>query len=92
LRKKGEGATAAANLLNRKTVTEKNELLFQHDVNFNDLPNWQKRGVGLYWETYEKEGFNPKLDRKEKTERRRIKADIELPMGDKYSDFIKKLI
>jgi tRNA(His) guanylyltransferase len=92
LRKKGERATAAANLLNNKSIAEKNELLFQHSINFNDLPNWQKRGVGLYWETYEKEGFNPKLDRKEKTERRRIKVDLELPMGNKYSDFIRELI
>jgi tRNA(His) 5'-end guanylyltransferase len=22
-------------------------------VNFNDLPNWQKRGSGLYWEDYD---------------------------------------
>ena len=66
LRKKGQQATAAANFLNKKSVAEKNELLFQHGINFNDLPNWQKRGVGLFWETYEKEGFNPELNRTEK--------------------------
>lgn len=92
LRKKGEKATAAANLLNKKSVAEKNELLFQHGINFNDLPDWQKRGVGFYWELYEKEGFNPKLNRTEKTERHRIKVDLELPMGDEYSDFIRKIM
>jgi tRNA(His) guanylyltransferase len=92
LRKKGEKATAAANLLNKKSVAEKNELLFQHGINFNDLPDWQKRGAGLYWELYEKEGFNPKLNQTVKTERRRIMVDLELPMRDEYSDFIRKVI
>jgi tRNA(His) guanylyltransferase len=40
-------------------LAAKNELLFQNGVNFNDLPNWQKRGVGLYWETFEKQGVIP---------------------------------
>jgi tRNA(His) 5'-end guanylyltransferase len=26
---------------------EKNELLFQYGINFNDLPAWQKRGAGI---------------------------------------------
>jgi len=29
------------------SIAGKNELLFQHGVNFNDLPLWQKRGIGL---------------------------------------------
>src|SRR5688572_10797788 len=41
------------------TVAEKNELLFQNGINFNDVPNWQKRGIGMYWEEYEKPARNP---------------------------------
>jgi len=92
LRKKGEKATAAANFLNRKSVAEKNELLFQHGINFNDLPNWQKRGMGLYWEIYEKEGYNPQLNKMVKTERLQIKVDLDLPMRDEYSEFIREMI
>jgi len=92
LRKKGEKATAAANFLNRKTVAEKNELLFQHGINFNDLPNWQKRGMGFYWETYEKAGYNPRSSEMVKAERRQIKVDLDLPMREQYSDFIRKMI
>lgn len=29
------------------SVSQKNELLFQYGINFNDLPNWQKRCVGF---------------------------------------------
>ena len=28
----------------------KNELLFQKGINYNDLPGWQKKGVGVYCE------------------------------------------
>jgi tRNA(His) 5'-end guanylyltransferase len=46
-----------------QSVGYKNELLFQNGINFNDVPTWQKRGTGVYWETFQKEGFNPKLGR-----------------------------
>ena len=49
---------------------------------------WQKRGVGLYWESYEKEATNPKTGKRGTAQRRRIKADLELPMKDDYSSFI----
>ena len=82
-------ATAA---LKNKTVAYKNELLFCHGINFNDLPAWQRRGVGLYWQTYAKEGFNPVLGRKVTAVRRRVKADEDLPMKDVYGEFIEGLI
>ena len=28
-------------------------------INFNDLPLWQRRGIGLYWQSYQKTGTNP---------------------------------
>src|SRR5215510_1096323 len=74
------------------SVAEKNELLFQHGVNFNDSPNWQKRGVGLYWEIYDKSAVNPQTGEEVIARRRRVKVDYELPMKDQYSDFILRLI
>lgn len=74
------------------SVAEKNELLFQHGINFNDVPNWQKRGVGLYWETYSKPGFNPKTEQTMMAKRRRIKVDYELPMKDAYGEFVVNLL
>jgi tRNA(His) 5'-end guanylyltransferase len=54
------------------SVAAKNELLFQHGINFNDLPNWQKRGIGLCWETYEEVGANPVTGQSATAARRRI--------------------
>lgn len=88
LRKAGADADEASRRLLRLSVAEKNELLFSHGVNFNDVPNWQKRGIGLYWESYEKPAVNPKTGESVTTTRRRIKRDLELPMRDDYSAFV----
>ena len=78
----------ATNALLRLSVAQKNELLFKRGINFNRLPNWQKRGMGVYWEDYEKDGFNPKSGKTTKAIRRRLKVDMELPMKEAYEAFI----
>lgn len=92
LRRAGKTPEQSAQTTTRMSVAEKNELLFQQGVNFNDLPNWQKRGIGFYWETYEKDALNPKTGMEVKAFRNRIKTDLELPMKDQYSSFLDKLI
>jgi len=53
LREEGLTGEKTSNRLDKLSVAEKNELLFQKGTNFNDIEAWQKRGVGMYWETYE---------------------------------------
>jgi tRNA(His) guanylyltransferase len=88
LRKQGKSPELAAATTSRMSIADKNELLFQQGVNFNDLPNWQKRGIGLYWDTYQKEAINPQTGAAVKADRHRIKVDIDLPMKDSYEDFL----
>ncbi len=92
LRRDGKSVTEATSMMKGLSVADKNELLFQHGINFNDVPNWQKRGVGLYWEEYEKQGFNPISGETVPALRRRIRQDLDLPMKDEYSKFIAKLL
>jgi tRNA(His) 5'-end guanylyltransferase len=92
LRKQGRSVNNATDHLVGMSVADKNELLFQSGVNFNDLPSWQKRGIGLYWETYEKPSLNPKTGQSVTAPRRRIKHDLDLPMKDAYGDFIINLV
>ena len=47
LRKQGHNAKKATSALTHLSVSEKTELLRSNGVNFNALPNWQKRGSGL---------------------------------------------
>ena len=66
--------------------------MFNNGIDFNDLPNWQKRGVGLYWEIFEKVGWNPTRAEKVVVKRREIKVDLEIPMGDEYDQFIQETL
>ena len=92
LRKEGLSATEATEKLSGLSVAEKNELLFQKGINFNEIPNWQKRGIGTYWESDEKNAINPKTGESVKATRKRLKIDYNLPMKDDYSHFIEQLI
>lgn len=92
LRKLGESAGKATSILDGQSVGFKNELLFQNGINFNELPTWQRRGTGLYWEHYEKRGYNPIEDKEVIALRRRVKVDEELPMREAYQEFINRLL
>jgi len=92
LRDRGETVKAATSALIGLSISAKNELLFQAGINFNHLPNWQKRGVGMYWEPYLKQNKNPLTGQIVEAQRRRIKVDLELPMKDEYGAFIRSII
>ena len=91
LRKEGETVEGATKALHKLSVAEKNELLWQRGVNFNELPLWQRRGVGLYWESYGKPARNPLTGEEVLATRRRLKVDAELPMKEDYGVFVRKL-
>ncbi len=92
LRKQGKSVANATQMLEGQSIAYKNELLFQNGINYNELPNWQKRGIGIYWETYEKQGFNPVTGKTEIAERRALKVDDELLIREEYSNFIAELL
>ena len=93
LRKEGVEPDAATKELYKLSVAEKNEFLFQRaGLNFNDVPTWQKRGIGVYWENYKKESKDPRTNKTVFAERRRLKSDLHLPMREKYSDFVRDLV
>lgn len=90
VRRQGADATPATNRLRALSVAGKNEMLFQNGINFNDLPARKKRGIGVYWEEYQKEGLNPLTRQKVLARRSRAKRDLELPMKEAYSAFVAK--
>jgi tRNA(His) guanylyltransferase len=93
LRKSGQSARAATSQMEKLTKSAKHELLFQTaQINFNDLPNWQKRGVGIYWETYLKQAVNPISGEAVTAKRKRLNVDLELPMREEYSQFIVNML
>ena len=56
------------------------------------LKNWQKRGVGLYWEEYDKSAKNPVTGEVVVARRRRIKRDFDLPMKDECGEFVRSIL
>lgn len=70
----------------------KHELLMGHGVNFAELPGWQKNGVGVWWETYTKDGVDPRTDEVRQTTRRRLTTRLDLPYGEDYGDFIRTFV
>jgi tRNA(His) 5'-end guanylyltransferase len=82
----------ATQLLRNKPASYQNEFLFRQGINFNDLPLWQRRGVGLYWESFEKEGIDPRTGKTVPAARRRITTDPELPMKDEYGRMLSGII
>lgn len=92
LRKQGKSAGEATGAMAGLSVAAKNELLFRNGVNFNDLPRWQKRGVGLYWEEYDRPAVNPQTGEPVSARRRRVKHDLQLPMRDDYSAFLRSFL
>ncbi len=92
LRKSGLSASQATSILDGKGIDFKHELLFEHGINFNNLPLWQRRGAGIYWENYQKVGYNPKEQIEVIATRRRIKTDLELPMRNEYREFIERIL
>ena len=92
LRKEGLSKNKATAMLLGKSVSFKNELLFERGINYNNLPLWQKRGVGFYYEDFEKEGFDPVKQEKTMTMRRAIKVDLDIPTGEEYANLIGNLL
>lgn len=88
LRKEGKSVQEATRELEGKSVSYKNELLFSRGINYDDLPSWQKRGIGMWKENYEKDGLNPITQKLEKAIRNRIHVEYELPLGQEYADLV----
>lgn len=92
LREEGRDVAQATAQVEGLSVSAKNELLFQRGINFNDLPAWQRRGVGVMWETHEKPAINPKTGETATATRKRLARLYELPIRDEFSDLINKIV
>lgn len=88
MRRDGYSAKDATSYLSGKSIADKNEYLFQKNINYNEVDAWKKRGIGLYWADVEKQGFNPKTNEEIMCSRREIYVNYDLPMKEQYEDFI----
>ncbi|WP_121809856.1 tRNA(His) guanylyltransferase Thg1 family protein [Mucilaginibacter kameinonensis] len=92
LRQDNHTVKEATSKIEGMSIAAKNELLFQYGINFNNVPAWQKRGMGFYWTDVKKEGFNPKTNEYVLVDKRILHTDFELPMREEYNEFIQDLL
>ena len=92
LRKEGVSADDAQKRMSGISNSEKNELLLERGINYNDLPLWQKRGVGMFYRDEQREGFNPVTKETTSYIRRVLHLEMELPIGLDYSRLISDIL
>lgn len=87
LRQEGKKKEEATLELYGKSFSELNDFLFDRGVNFNELPLWQRRGIGVYKEVYRSSvGGDSIMD--DPILRKRVFSNEKLPKGDDYSSFL----
>jgi tRNA(His) 5'-end guanylyltransferase len=92
LRKSGVSTADAVRQLDRSTVSFKTKLLSRHGITFDQVPAWQRRGVGIYWEDYKKEGYDPVAQRAVIARRRRLKVNMDLPIDEAYDALLRHIL
>lgn len=92
LRQAGESAQAASDALRGLSAADKNELLFRHGINFNELPSWQKRGAAMHWQEYAKPALDPRSGEPAQALRRRLARELELPLGEAYEAYVRRFV
>ena len=92
LRKEGMSADNVQKRMSGISNGQKNEILFERSINYNDLPLWKKRGIGMYFRDEQRQGFNPVTNETTSCIRRALHIEMELPTGQEYSQIIKKII
>lgn len=92
LRKDGYTTSEANEELGRKNVAAKNDILFQRGINFNELPAWQRRGVGVLHSEEQKSTVDQRLGASVIVSRRVILVDRHLPHGEEYSGYLRNVM
>ncbi|WP_445458211.1 tRNA(His) guanylyltransferase Thg1 family protein [Flavobacterium sp. HNIBRBA15423] len=92
LRNNGDTYSEATKKVEKLSMSAKNELLFQYGINYNNLPLWQKRGVGLFYKNVEKSGINPTNNQEVSFIRKEIFLDNELPIKESYRTYLLQII
>ena len=80
----------ANDTINGMKLNEIHELLFENNINLNDIETYKKRGIGIYRKNKKIEGFNKKENKNQISYRSHVYIDWELPIfNEKFFREIK---
>ena len=80
LRDDGMGAKQAAEKLKGMKSEMLHQLAWEHGINLAETPAWQRRGIMVYKQMFEKQGHNPLTGEESKAMRSEVVQDWELPL------------
>lgn len=80
LLKTGLTENEAASRLRNMKASAIHELVFSHGINLAETPGWQRCGILIYRETYEKTGYDPVKKTEVKTQRTKIAQEWNTPI------------
>ncbi|WP_372368601.1 tRNA(His) guanylyltransferase Thg1 family protein [Candidatus Uabimicrobium sp. HlEnr_7] len=92
LRKNGKTERQATSVLEKMPVEQKYILLRSYDINYKEIPKWQRYGIAVVWKNIMREGYNPITKKTVTTKRRSLEAITKLPRQQAYQDFIQQFI
>ncbi len=94
LRKTGLSENEAAGKLKNMKASAIHELVFKHGINLAETPAWQRCGVLVFRETYEKKGYDPSKKTEVTTQRTKIIQEWNTPIfrTDIGRDLISQLL
>lgn len=70
----------ASEKINGLNLSDIHELLFQNNINLNNVETWKKRGIGVYRKNKKIIGFNKKELKNQISYRSYVHVDCELPI------------
>lgn len=92
LRRQGLDDHAATEQLKGVSVADRNELLFKAGINFNEIPAWERRGIGIHWVEEPFEGVNPKTGAAVTSTKRRPRVRFDLPMRTEFDALVRSIV
>lgn len=91
-RKRGVSAAEATRRLDGMSIPDKLSFVEGYGIELAALPAWQRLGIGVLWETYLKEGRDPRTGQTVPASRRRLRREMNLPEGQAYGKFVRALV
>ncbi|MDD1774364.1 MAG: guanylyltransferase [Methanobacterium sp.] len=86
------GKEEAVQILDKREKQGLHELLYQNQIKITEVPSWQRRGIAIYREKIEIEGYNPIKDKKVTSQRFKPYLDCDLPIFSGDFFYSKKII
>lgn len=92
MRKEGKSASTATTAMLGMSVSLKHDYLHGRNINFDKLPDWQKRGVGFFWAEVLRTGRNPLTNETVEVKRRELAVEEHLVYGTEYGEEIRMIV